>query len=183
MTQHLQTKHISCLSRIEEDRYVWLDRFTVRNLELYGSNNEGAKTLVDIIDKTISPMGGRMLRRWVAFPLKNVKPIQDRQSVVGFFMEHQQARSEATRLLSMVGDLERLISKVAVNRINPREVVQLRYALEAIEPIKQLCNESNNEYLRNMGEQLNPCSMIRWMNSGPCPLQARTTCFMYNNGK
>ena len=161
MTQHLQTKHISCLSRIEEDRYVWLDRFTVRNLELYGSNNEGAKTLVDIIDKTISPMGGRMLRRWVAFPLKNVKPIQDRQSVVGFFMEHQQARSEATRLLSMVGDLERLISKVAVNRINPREVVQLRYALEAIEPIKQLCNESNNEYLRNMGEQLNPCSMIR----------------------
>ena len=161
MTQHLQTKHISCLSRIEEDRYVWLDRFTVRNLELYGSNNEGAKTLVDIIDKTISPMGGRMLRRWVAFPLKNVKPIQDRQSVVSFFMEHQQARSEATRLLSMVGDLERLISKVAVNRINPREVVQLRYALEAIEPIKQLCNESNNEYLRNMGEQLNPCSMIR----------------------
>lgn len=161
MTQHLQTKHISCLSRIEEDRYVWLDRFTVRNLELYGSNNEGAKTLVDIIDKTISPMGGRMLRRWVAFPLKNVKPIQDRQSVVGFFMEHQQARSEATRLLSTVGDLERLISKVAVNRINPREVVQLRYALEAIEPIKQLCNESNNEYLRNMGEQLNPCSMIR----------------------
>lgn len=161
MTQHLQTKHISCLSRIEEDRYVWLDQFTVRNLELYGSTNEGAKTLVDIIDKTISPMGGRMLRRWVAFPLKNVKPIQDRQSVVGFFMEHQQARSEATRLLSMVGDLERLISKVAVNRINPREVVQLRYALEAIEPIKQLCNESNNEYLRNMGEQLNPCSMIR----------------------
>lgn len=161
MTQHLQTKHISCLSRIEEDRYVWLDRFTVRNLELYGSTNEGAKTLVDIIDKTISPMGGRMLRRWVAFPLKNVKPIQDRQSVVSFFMEHQQARSEATRLLSMVGDLERLISKVAVNRINPREVVQLRYALEAIEPIKQLCNESNNEYLRNMGEQLNPCSMIR----------------------
>lgn len=161
MTQHLQTKHISCLSRIEEDRYVWLDRFTVRNLELYGSNNEGAKTLVDIIDKTISPMGGRMLRRWVAFPLKNVKPIQDRQSVVGFFMEHQQARSEATRLLSTVGDLERLISKVAVNRINPREVVQLRYALEAIEPIKQLCNESNNEYLRNMGEQLNPCGMIR----------------------
>lgn len=161
MTQHLQTKHISCLSRIEEDRYVWLDRFTVRNLELYGSNNEGAKTLVDIIDKTISPMGGRMLRRWVAFPLKNVKPIQDRQSVVGFFMEHQQARSEATRLLSMVGDLERLISKVAVNRINPREVLQLRYALEAIEPIKQLCNESNNEYLRNMGEQLNPCGMIR----------------------
>ena len=161
MTQHLQTKHISCLSRIEEDRYVWLDRFTVRNLELYGSTNEGAKTLVDIIDKTISPMGGRMLRRWVAFPLKNVKPIQDRQSVVGFFMEHQQARSEVTRLLSMVGDLERLISKVAVNRINPREVVQLRYALEAIEPIKQLCNESNNEYLRNMGEQLNPCGMIR----------------------
>ena len=161
MTQHLQTKHISCLSRIEEDRYVWLDRFTVRNLELYGSNNEGAKTLVDIIDKTISPMGGRMLRRWVAFPLKNVKPIQDRQSVVGFFMEHQQARSEATRLLSTVGDLERLISKVAVNRINPREMVQLRYALEAIGPIKQLCNESNNEYLRNMGEQLNPCGMIR----------------------
>lgn len=161
MTQHLQTKHISCLSRIEEDRYVWLDRFTVRNLELYGSNNEGAKTLVDIIDKTICPMGGRMLRRWVAFPLKNVKPIQDRQSVVGFFIEQQQARSEATRLLSMVGDLERLISKVAVNRINPREVVQLRYALEAIEPIKQLCCESNNEYLRNMGEQLNPCCMIR----------------------
>ena len=158
MTQHLQTKHISCLSRIEEDRYVWLDRFTVRNLELYGSTNEGAKTLVDIIDKTISPMGGRMLRRWVAFPLKNVKPIQDRQSVVSFFMEHQQARSEATRLLSMVGDLERLISKVAVNRINPREVVQLKVALQAIAPIKQACAETDNPALRSLADRLNACA-------------------------
>lgn len=161
LTHHLQTRHISHLSRIEEDKYVWLDRFTVRNLELYGTHNEGAKTLVDIIDRTISPMGGRMLRRWIAFPLKNIKPIHDRQSVVSYFLANKQVQKELVGHLSIIGDLERLISKVAVNRINPREIVQLRYALEAIAPIKQLCASAANEYLQNIAEQLNPCPLIR----------------------
>lgn len=160
MTQHLQTGHISCLSRIEEDRYVWLDKFTVRNLELYGTYNEGAKTLVDIIDHTISPMGGRMLRRWVAFPLKHIKPIQDRQSVVKCLMEKPESATILTQALGQIGDLERLISKVAVGRINPREMVQLHYALEAIKPIKEMCELVGNTHLKNIAEQLNPCPLI-----------------------
>lgn len=160
MTQHLQTGHISCLSRIEEDRYVWLDKFTVRNLELYGTYNEGAKTLVDIIDQTISPMGGRMLRRWVAFPLKHIKPIQDRQSVVKCLMEKPESATILTQALGQIGDLERLISKVAVGRINPREMVQLHYALEAIKPIKDMCEQVGNTHLKNIAEQLNPCPLI-----------------------
>ena len=160
MTQHLQTGHISCLSRIEEDRYVWLDRFTVRNLELYGTHNEGAKTLVDIIDRTISPMGSRMLRRWVAFPLKHIKPIQDRQGVVRSLLETPEAMQTLAQALGQIGDLERLISKVAVNRINPREMVQLHYALEAIQPIRELCNNLDNTHLKHIAEQLNPCPLI-----------------------
>ena len=160
MTQHLQTGHISCLSRIEEDRYVWLDKFTVRNLELYGTYNEGAKTLVDIIDQTISPMGGRMLRRWVAFPLKHIKPIQDRQSVVKSLIENAEHAYTLSQALGQIGDLERLISKVAVGRINPREMVQLHYALEAIKPIKEMCEQQNNAHLKHIAEQLNPCPLI-----------------------
>lgn len=160
MTQHLQTGHISCLSRIEEDRYVWLDKFTVRNLELYGTYNEGAKTLVDIIDQTISPMGGRMLRRWVAFPLKHIKPIQDRQSVVKSLIENAEDAYTLSQALGQIGDLERLISKVAVGRINPREMVQLHYALEAIKPIKEMCEQVGNTHLKHIAEQLNPCPLI-----------------------
>lgn len=160
MTQHLQTGHISCLSRIEEDRYVWLDKFTVRNLELYGTYNEGAKTLVDIIDQTISPMGGRMLRRWVAFPLKHIKPIQDRQSVVKSLIEKAEHAYTLSQALGQIGDLERLISKVAVGRINPREMVQLHYALEAIKPIKEMCEQVGNTHLKHIAEQLNPCPLI-----------------------
>ena len=160
MTQHHQTGHISALSRIEEDRYVWLDKFTVRNLELYGTYNEGAKTLVDIIDRTISPMGSRMMRRWVAFPLKHIKPIQDRQSVVKSLIENTEAAQTLATALGEIGDLERLISKVAVNRINPRETLQLHYALEAIKPIKQICEQLDNPYLKNIAEQLNPCPLL-----------------------
>ena len=160
MTQHLQTGHISCLSRIEEERYVWLDKFTVRNLELYGTYNEGAKTLVDIIDQTISPMGGRMLRRWVAFPLKHIKPIQDRQSVVKSLIENAEHAYTLSQALGKIGDLERLISKVAVGRINPREMVQLHYALEAIKPIKEMCEQVGNAHLKHIAEQLNPCPLI-----------------------
>ncbi len=161
ITQHLQTSHISHLSRIEEDKYVWLDRFTVRNLELYGTANDGAKTLVDVIDKTVSPMGARMLRRWIAFPLKNVRQITDRQEAVEYFYRHPAESDELARQLTLIGDLERIISKVAVNRITPREMVQLRYALTAIEPIKELCTRSGCEPLCKIAGQLNPCTIIR----------------------
>ncbi len=160
ITHHTQTGHITQLTRIEEEHYVWLDRFTVRNLELYGSMNEGGKTLVDVIDKTISPMGGRLLKRWVAFPLKDVKPIQERHSVVEQFFKDRELRELIERQISLMGDLERIISKVAVGRINPREVVQLKVALNAIEPIKEACAASDNEPLRKIAEQLNPCKII-----------------------
>ena len=159
-THHQQTGHITMLSRIEEDRYVWLDRFTVRNLELYGSINEGARTLVDIIDKTISPMGARMLKRWVAFPLKDVKPINERLSVVEHFFRNTELRQLLDQNISLIGDLERIISKVAVGRINPREVVQLKVALKAIEPIKLACSESDNITLKKIADQLNVCAII-----------------------
>lgn len=160
ITHHTQTGHITQLTRIEEEHYVWLDRFTVRNLELYGSMNEGGKTLVDVIDKTISPMGGRLLKRWVAFPLKDVKPIEERHSVVECFFKDRELRELIERQISLMGDLERIISKVAVGRINPREVVQLKVALNAIEPIKEACAASDNEALRKIAEQLNPCKII-----------------------
>ena len=160
ITHHLQTAHITQLVRIEEDKYVWLDRFTVRNLELYGAMNEGGKTLVDVIDRTISPMGGRMLKRWVAFPLKDVKPIVERQNVVEYFFKNSELRQLLIQNIALIGDLERIISKVAVGRINPREVVQLKTALNAIEPIKNGCAEADNEPLRTIAEQLNPCKII-----------------------
>jgi len=159
-THHQQTGHITTLSRIEEERFVWLDRFTVRNLELYGSINEGAKTLLDIIDKTISPMGARMLKRWLAFPLKDVKPINERLSVVEYFFKNPELRQSLEQNIALIGDLERIISKVAVGRINPREVVQLKVALKAIEPIKQACFESDNQTLKKIADQLNACAVI-----------------------
>ena len=160
ITHHQQTSHITQLVRIEEDKYVWLDRFTVRNLELYGSINEGGKTLIDVIDRTISPMGGRLLKRWVAFPLKDVKPIVERQNVVEYFFRNPELKQLLIQNISLIGDLERIISKVAVGRINPREVVQLKIALNAIEPIKEACEATDNEALKSIAEQLNPCKII-----------------------
>lgn len=160
LTHHRQTAHITHLARIEEDRYVWLDRFTVRNLELYGSINEGAKTLVEILDKTISPMGARMLKRWIAFPLKDVKPINERLSVVEFFFKNPDLKQLLEQQIALIGDLERIISKVAVGRINPREVVQLKVALQAIEPIKLACAEANNGTLQRIADQLNACQLM-----------------------
>ena len=160
LTHHQLTGHITQLSRIEEDRYVWLDRFTIRNLELYGSSNEGAKTLLDVLDRTISPMGARMMRRWIAFPLKDVKPINERQSVVEYFFKNPELRNLLEQNITLIGDLERLISKVAVGRINPREVVQLKVALQAIEPIKRACAESDNTTLHKIADQLNACALI-----------------------
>ncbi len=159
-THHQQVGHISALSRIEEDRFVWLDRFTVRNLELYGSQNEGASTLIDILDKTTCPMGARLLKRWLAFPLKNVQPINERLSVVEYFFKEPELKEEIEQQLSLIGDLERIISKVAVGRISPREVVQLKIALAAIEPIKEACTVAENDYMKKIAEQLNPCPLI-----------------------
>ncbi len=160
LTHHQQTGHITQLSRIEEERFVWLDRFTVRNLELYGTINEGGRTLLDVIDKTISPMGARMLKRWVAFPLKDVKPINERLSVVEHFFKNPDLKLLLEQNVNLIGDLERIISKVAVGRINPREVVQLKIALQAIEPIKQAGSQADNETLRKIADQLNACAVI-----------------------
>ena len=158
LTHHLQTGHITHLSRIEEERYVWLDRFTVRNLELYGSTNEGARTLLDVLDRTTSPMGARMLKRWIAFPLKDVKPINERLGVVEHFFRHPELKQLLEQQISLIGDLERIISKVAVGRINPREVVQLKVALQAIAPIKQACAEADNPALRSLADRINACA-------------------------
>ncbi|MDD4429044.1 MAG: DNA mismatch repair protein MutS [Paludibacter sp.] len=160
LTHHQQTGHITQLSRIEEDRYVWLDRFTVRNLELYGSIQEGGKTLVQVLDKTISPMGARLLKRWIAFPLKDVKPINERLGVVEYFFKHPELKELLEQNIALVGDLERIISKVAVGRISPREVVQLKVALKAIEPVKQACAEADNPALNKIADQLNACQVI-----------------------
>lgn len=160
LTHHQHTGHITQLSRIEEDRYVWLDRFTVRNLELYGSIHEGAKTLVQVLDKTISPMGARLLKRWIAFPLKDVKPINERLGVVEYLFKHPELKELLEQNIALIGDLERIISKVAVGRINPREVVQLKVALRAIEPIKQTCADADNSALNKIADQLNACQVI-----------------------
>ena len=161
ITQHTQIGHITQLSRIEEDRYVRLDKFTVRNLELIESLGDEGKSLLSVIDRTISPMGARMLRRWILFPLKDVKAINDRLDVVEYFFRHPDERDAIKTALEQVGDLERLISKVAVGRITPREVVQMRNALTAIEPIKALCEHADLDALRAIGEQLNPCTLMR----------------------
>jgi DNA mismatch repair protein MutS len=161
LTQHTQIGHITHLSRIEEDRYVWLDRFTIRNLELYGTLHEEGKTLADVIDRTVTPMGARLLKRWIAFPLKDVKPIIERLDIVDCFFKELDLKEVLESQMSTIGDLERLISKVAVGRVSPREVVQLKNALIAISPIKESILQSDNEGLRKIGEQLNPCPTIR----------------------
>ena len=160
ITQHEQLGHITSLSRIEENRYVWLDKFTIRNLELFNSLYEGAKTLIDVLDKTISPMGGRLLKRWISLPLKDLQPVNERLDIVQYLFDNKDFTDEISDYIKHIGDLERLISKVAVSRINPREVVQLKRALKAIEPLKEKCLSSGCLPLIMLTEQLNPCKLI-----------------------
>ncbi|QTE39375.1 DNA mismatch repair protein MutS [Mucilaginibacter gossypii] len=159
-TEHRNLGHISAISRIEEDRYLWLDRFSIRNLELVGSANENAMTLVDVLDHTCSPMGARLLRRWIVMPLKQIKAINDRLGVVEYLIEHEELREELLQYLRQIGDLERLISKIGLQKANPREVCQLRKALTAIAQIKRIAELSQSAPLRAIGEQLNPCALI-----------------------
>ncbi len=159
-TAHDKVKHISTISRIEEEKYVWLDRFTIRNLELFSSHNDNAKTLIHIIDETVSPMGSRMLKRWLALPLKDKAPIDERLEVVDYFLSNSEINTHIVEQLKLIGDLERIISKVATARISPKEVVQLKRALTAIEPIKIACENSKNKSLQKIGEQLNPCKTV-----------------------
>ena len=161
MTQHTQIGHITSLARIEEDKYVRLDKFTVRSLELMGSMNDGGSSLLSVIDKTISPMGARLLRRWLVFPLKDVRPIDERLDVVEYFFRQPDFKDLIEEQLHLIGDLERIISKVAVGRVSPREVVALKVALQAIEPIKEACMQADNASLNRIGEQLNICRSIR----------------------
>jgi len=160
LTQHLNVKHINNLARIEEERFMWLDRFTIRNLELINPISEGGKTLAGVIDRTLTPMGARMMRRWITFPLKDVQPIVHRHDVVEHTISNQAFRDRLEEKIREIGDLERIISKVAVQRINPREVVQLKIALGAIAPIKELCARSGEKTLAHFAEQLNPCTTI-----------------------
>ena len=161
MTQHNQIGHITSLARIEEDKFVRLDKFTVRSLELIGSMNEGGSSLMEVMDKTISPMGARLLKRWMVFPLKEEKLINDRLNVVEYFFKDPEFRDLMEEQLQRIGDLERILSKVAVGRVSPREVVQLKIALQAIEPIKEACLQADNASLNRIGEQLNLCASIR----------------------
>ena len=160
-TEHRNLQHISSVSRIEEDRYMWLDRFTIRNLELIGSANENAISLVDVLDKTCSPMGARLLRRWIIMPLKERKPIQERLDVVEFLVNNDELRESLLLELKQIGDLERLISKIGLQKANPREVIQLKRALYAIFNLKDICQNADNYALKTIAEQLNPCILIR----------------------
>ena len=160
-TKHSQAGHVTQIARIEEDRYVWLDKFTLRNLELFGALNDGAQTLSQVMDKTLSPMGSRLLKRWIALPLKDPVRINNRLDVVKYFHSNEESAWGIEDEIKQIGDLERIISKVAVARISPREVVQLKNALLAIEPIQASCLQSGNENLIKIGEQLNPCQSIR----------------------
>ena len=161
LTQHTQIGHITSLARIEEDKYVRLDKFTVRSLELMGSMNDGGSSLLNVIDKTISPMGARLLKRWMVFPLKDVQPINERLNVVEYFFRQPDFKELIEEQLHLIGDLERIISKVAVGRVSPREVVAWKVALQAIEPIKEACMDADNASLNHIGGQLDICRAIR----------------------
>ena len=161
LTQHTQINHITSLSRIEEDKYVRLDRFTIRSLELIAPMQEDGSSLLNVIDRTVTAMGGRMLRRWLVFPLKDVAPIKERLDIVDYFFQKPSFRQLVDEQLHRVGDLERIISKVAVGRVSPREIVQLKNALDAVRPIKEACLYSENEALKRVGEQLNLCESIK----------------------
>ncbi len=160
-TEHRNLQHISNISRIEEDRYMWLDRFTIRNLELIGSANDNATTLSDVLDQTSSPMGARLLKRWIVMPLKDKKSIQERLNTVDYFYQNQPLRDELIKEIKQVGDLERLISKIGLQKANPREIVQLKRSLFAIEKLKELTQATDSEALHVIAEQLNPCLLIR----------------------
>jgi DNA mismatch repair protein MutS len=160
-TEHRNLQHISAISRIEEDRFLWMDRYSIRNLELIGSNNENAVTLVDVLDQTSSPMGARLLRRWIVMPLKERKPIEDRLNVVEHLINYEELREELKQHIRHIGDLERLISKIGLQKANPREVWQLKKALQSIEAIKHICSQSKNKALQTIAEQLNPCALIK----------------------
>ncbi|MDR2286386.1 MAG: DNA mismatch repair protein MutS [Prevotellaceae bacterium] len=160
LTQHNQLSHIMSISRIEEDRYVWLDKFTIRNLELFGSQNENAKSLLNILDKTISPMGARLLRRWIALPLKEIKTVNDRLDVVDYFIKNPEIKEIIRNKIFEIGDIERIISRTSAGKVTPREMVQLKIALQASIPIKNACFNAENEILRQTGDQLNPCTAI-----------------------
>jgi len=160
-TQHNKLQHITRVSRIAEDEYVWMDRFTIRNLELYHTNKQNAVTLLDVIDKTISPMGGRMLKRWLALPLKNVEKITRRHEVVSYLLVNTPVLDKIQQNIKRIGDLERLISKVATGKVNPRELIQLKNSLEAIIPIKAQATQAKNEAIQCIGEQLQDCELLR----------------------
>ena len=161
LTQHDKLQHITSLSRMDHEEYVWLDKFTVRNLELFHSSNENAKTLIDIIDNTLTPMGSRMMRRWIAFPLKNIDLINKRISSTEHLIHHIDLFENLKTEIKKAGDMERLISKVAIGKVNPREMVQLRIALDIVIPVKESCANSGENNLNNIAEQLNPCISIR----------------------
>lgn len=160
LTHHTEIKHITKIGRITQENYVWMDKFTNRNLELLQSVSEGGTALINIIDKTNSPMGGRLLKRWVSLPLKNLKPINNRLEVVEYYVNNNDEKSVIEKYIKQIGDLERLISKASIQRINPREVLQLKNSLKAIIPIKERCSKSENEGLVSIAEQLNPCSTL-----------------------
>lgn len=160
-TQHHKLQHITSISRIAEDDYVWMDKFTIRNLELYNSTNNNAVTLLNVIDKTISPMGGRLLKRWLALPLKSVEKIKQRHEVVDFLTKNDEVLQKIQNHIKHIGDLERLISKTATGKVNPREVIQLKNSLEAIVPIKSIASNSKNESLRIIGDNLQSCEVLR----------------------
>ena len=160
-TQHNKLEHIASISRIAEDDYVWMDKFTIRNLELYNSTNNNAVTLLSVIDKTISPMGGRMLKRWLALPLKSIDKIKQRHEVVSFFTKETSVLQKIQNQIKHIGDLERLISKIATGKVNPREVIQLKNSLEAIVPIKSIASNCTNESLKIIGDNLQSCDVLR----------------------
>ncbi|MFB9056182.1 DNA mismatch repair protein MutS [Mariniflexile ostreae] len=160
-TQHHKLQHITSISRIAEDDYVWMDKFTIRNLELYNSTNNNAVTLLNVIDKTISPMGGRLLKRWLALPLKNIEKIKQRHEVVSFLTKEGSVLQNIQNHIKHIGDLERLISKVATGKVNPREVIQLKNSLEAIVPIKAVASQCSNESLKIIGDNLQHCEVLR----------------------
>jgi len=160
-THHDKVKHISKLSRIDEDNYVWLDKFTIRNLELLYSYNENAKTLIDVVDTTLSPMGSRLMKRWIVLPLKDKTKIKNRLDIVEHFLQNEELYVLLKQNIKLIGDIERLISKVAVGKISPREVLQINRALEAVEPIKTACESAKIDSLKDFGAQLNPCKLIK----------------------
>ncbi len=161
LTEHDRTSHITTISRIEEDHYVWLDRFTIRNLELFHALHEGGKTLLEVMDKTISPMGSRLLKRWIVLPLKDILLIRERHEMVEFFTENEEFTKEIEDNIKQIGDLERIVSKIAVGKVSPREILQLKVALGAISPIQKSCAESKEPALKKIAEQINPCTSVK----------------------